>query len=341
MPAMRLVDIAKAANVSTATIVRVINKNGYVSEKTRKNVEQVIEKYGYSPNRIARSLRTKTTNMIGLIMPQSSTNPFFAQISDAIAKAAHDAGYHIITLITNYDMETERGLVEEMSAIKVDGIIFSSSTSPDVVIKIVQSNIPVVMIERPNDVYGINKVLVDDVEGSYLATRHFIDRGHTRLAYIGQKLEGTVEINRHVGFMKACRESELLIDSTMIQFVDKYTFENGYKATSEVLNQESRPTGILAASDILAVGVLQCFYDAGIKVPDDISVIGYDNTLSQMTTPKLTSIGFPMDEIGKYAIQMIVDKILYQQTSTKTITLSPYMVQRNSVRSLASGSALL
>ena len=338
---MRLIDIAKAANVSTATIVRVISKNGYVSEKTRKNVEHAIEKYGYFPNKIARSLRTKTTNMIGLIMPQSSTNPFFAQILDAVTRAAHDAGYHIITLITNYDMETERGLVEEMSAIKVDGIIFASSTFPDVVTKTVKSNVPVVMIERPNDVYGINKVLVDDIEGSYLATRHLIEKGHTELAYIGQKLDGTVEINRHEGFLKACRESGITVAGEMIRFVDKYTYENGFSAALEILKQNVRPTGILAASDILAIGVLQCFHEAGIKVPDDISVIGYDNTLSQMTTPKLTSIGFPMDEIGKYAIQMIVDKIQNQHTSTKTITLSPYMVQRDSVKSLIPKAAPL
>ncbi len=333
-PAMRLVDIARAANVSTATIVRVISKNGYVSEKTRKNVEEVIEKYGYFPNKVARSLRTKTTNMIGLIMPQDTANPFFAQISDAISRAAHDAGYHVISLITNYDMETERGLVEEMTAIKVDGIIFSSYTFPDVVIKIVQSNMPVVMIERPNDVYGINKILVDDEEGSYIAARHFIEKGHTRLAFIGQKLDGTVEINRHEGFLKACREFELSIGNSMMQFVDHYRVQDGYSAAKEILKQNSRPTGIFAASDILAAGVMQCLYDAGIRVPDDMSVIGYDNTLSQMTAPKLTSIGYPMEEIGKYAVQMIVDKIQNQQTSTKTITLSPHMVQRNSVKSL-------
>ncbi len=120
----------------------------------------------------------------------------------------------------------------------------------------------------------------------------------------------------------------------MMQFVDHYRVQDGYSAAKEILKQNSRPTGIFAASDILAAGVMQCLYDAGIRVPDDMSVIGYDNTLSQMTAPKLTSIGYPMEEIGKYAVQMIVDKIQNQQTSTKTITLSPHMVQRNSVKSL-------
>jgi LacI family transcriptional regulator len=335
MKNLKLADIAELANVSPTTVARVINNNGYVSKKNREIIEKIILETSYTPNKIAQGLKKKKTRTLGHIMPQSDENPFFTKISEAVEKAAYDANYQVITMMSNHKKEMEEEFISNMASRMVDGIIFTSTHHPKLVEKVIKMNIPVVMIERPDDVFGIDKVLFNDVEGGYLATNLLFDKGHVNIGFIGKNSDFIVEKGRYDGFTQACSKRKIKPNKEAIVLVQEYSIENGYLAAKQLIeNNKNRVTGIFVASDIFVTGVLQYLYEARIRVPEEISIVSYDDTLSAMLSPRITSIAFPMEEIGKTAVDMIVNKIEKSSVSSKTVTISPFVMQRDSVRAI-------
>jgi LacI family transcriptional regulator len=330
-----IADIAARARVSPATAARVIHDQGHVSAAKRSQIERAVAELGYVPNRVARSLRNRRTNLIGHILPLSSDNPFFARIAMAVEEEAGRAGYHVLTAVTRGSPEKEQAMVEDLCGLMVEAIIFTAKTACDTAFirRVVLRGTPVVMIERPRDIPEIDIILMDSDEGSRAAAEHIAGKGHAQIGYIGAELSrGAVEQSRFNGFMKALEAYGCACQPQWIRRTPDYDAAYGYQAMECLLAMERRPTCVFIASDLLASGVLQCLYQRRLRVPDDISLVGYDNTLSALSAPPLTTIELQPAQVGSAAMNMVVERVSGHRIGAKTVTLSPVLIDRDSVR---------
>jgi DNA-binding LacI/PurR family transcriptional regulator len=187
----------------------------------------------------------------------------------------------------------------------VDGIIFTGAASVKNVRKVIKLGLPVTMIERTFGLSQIDKVLVDNIEGSYNAADYLIKMGHRRIGFIGVTPTSEVEIDRYKGYVSAMEASGIPVINDNIKFSREYSPEQGYKLISELLKNNNPPTAVFTASDIFVTGILQFLYKYNIRVPEELSIVGYDNSLAQIFSPKITTIGNPMEEMGRMAIKLL------------------------------------
>jgi len=332
-----IADIAAAACVSPATVARVVHDSGYVSSEKRTAIKRAIDELGYVPNKVARGLRNKRTNLIGHVLPLSSENPFFTRIAMAVEEAASQAGYHILTVVTQDSPEKERAMIEDLCGLMVEAIIFTAQTACDTAFirQVVARGTPVVMIERPRDIPEIDIILLDSYEGSRVAAEHIAKRGHSQIGYISAiPSRGAVEHSRINGFVSTLKTHGLACQESWIRWTPDYFAEYGYQAMEEILGMDNRPSCMFITSDLLACGALQCLYRHGLRVPDDVSLVGYDNTLSALSTPPLTTIELQPAQVGAAAMDVVLERARGQRTGAKTVTLSPVLVDRGSVRNM-------
>jgi len=335
----RIKDVAEHAGVSVATITRVVNNSGYVSEKTRQQVLRSIETLGYIPNRMASALKNNSTRIIGHVIPYVDINPFFVSVGASVSRHAQLHDYHILTVATGNDREVENSLIKDLMSRMVECIIFTGNATfnPKNIEAVMDKNIPVIMIERPLDILGVDKLLINDIEGSSIATKQLLFHGHTNIGFIGMHCRESVEINRYEGFRRTLEQHGISVDGKNIVFVEDYQTHMGYEAAKQLFSNPGRknmPTAIFFASDILACGGLQYMYNVGIRIPDDISVVGYDNTLSSVSCPPISSVAFPIDEIGKTVIDMFIERRDGERNFSKSVELSPFFENRNSIAEL-------
>jgi len=334
---IRISDVAQEAGVSPATAARVISNKGYVSDKKRAQVEQAIKKLGYVPNRIASSLRTNKPYFIGHVVEMPAENPFFSVICNTINETAEKAGYHVLTALKQGTQAKERAVIENLISLMVDAMIFTGNTASDAdTIDWIQSRgISVVMIERPSYGSRVDAVLLDSYRGATLAMEHMIARGHREIGFLGMKHgQHEVEYQRYHGYRTALADHGLEPGPEWVGFVPDYTVEHGRQAINEMLRGGKIPTSLFITSDVLACGALQALYEHGIKVPDDLSIVGFDNTLSSICSPRLTSIEMQLEQAGAAAVEMILERKEGLRTGVKKVMLSPVLVDRGSVRDL-------
>jgi DNA-binding LacI/PurR family transcriptional regulator len=218
----------------------------------------------------------------------------------------------------------------------VEGIIFTGGiqSSKKAIKEVIDKQMPVVMIERPLDMAGVDKVLIDDMAGSAAAADAFLAMGHKTMGFIGEKPGSQrVEHGRFYGFKQALEKNNRPLKDQLIVFVRDYTVECGYDAMKRLIEQngKNRPTACLITADTLACGALQYLYDAKLRVPEDISVIGYDNTLSTFCSPPITAVALPYNEIGDTAVSLFWERQEQNRRIDKTVQLSPFIVDRGSV----------
>lgn len=331
-------DIASASGVSASTVARVINNNGYVSEEKRALVLQTIQKLGYVPNRLASSLRNNRRYFIGHILPVYVENPFFSRLCTEINSKAGQNGYHVLTTVTTLNHAEERAMLDALLGLMVDAIIFSGETaSTDKDIEwVLSQGIPVVMVERPRRPNQVDAVLFDSYQGASLAVNHLVSKGHSKIGIISKSFStSSVESRRYFGFTNTMEEHGFQVPQPWQQAVEDYTYENGKRAMEKMLHESSElPTALFVTSDVLACGVLQALYEAGIRVPEDISIIGFDNTLSASCSPKLSSIEMQLEEAANLAVEMAINRSKKKYPGSKAVTLSPVLVERDSVRTI-------
>jgi LacI family transcriptional regulator len=332
----RIRDVAGRAQVSAATVTRVINHSGYVSEKAREAVERAIEELGYIPNRMASALKGKGSSVIGIVNPPLETNPFFVNLYVALDRTASPFGYRMLSMVTSGDPKDETQLLNELMSRRVDGIFFMGDTavSRETIQSITLRGIPVVMLERPRDIPSVDKVFVNARNGSVAAAEHFLSMGHTRVAYIGVKLRHAVETGRYEGFRQALEENGVRLSEEMTVFTEEYTLPFGYEAMRRLFSLPVHPTAVFLASDILAVGALQYLYDARLRVPDDVSIIGYDDTLAGMSSPPISSVALPIREMAKTAVALFLERKKEDREVGKSVQIEPYFVDRCTVKRL-------
>ena len=316
-------DVALHAKLSTATVTRVIQQRGYVAEETREQVLAAIRDTGYRVNTLAQALRQQRTMTLGHMLHCISPNPFFARVALGVEREAHRHGYSVLLYNVEGDTEQERQGVETFLNRRVDGIIFTTAIDPANVQLAISNNVPVVQVERVTSV-RTHAVLIDNYVGSTEAVEHLIGLGHRHIAYIGADPDHyrkngqpttyrQIEEQRLAGYVDTLTRHGLPIDQRYIALGQYYSLEDGGFAgdgamfTEQFLRLQTRPTAIFATCDILAAGVLQSLYRHGLSVPEDVSVIGYDNTYAPYLTPPLTTVEQPMPEIGGTAARILIE----------------------------------
>ncbi|MCY6958646.1 LacI family DNA-binding transcriptional regulator [Clostridium brassicae] len=327
--------IAEKAGVSPSTVSRVISNDSRISEATKNKIKKIMSEMNYHPNAIARSLVSKTTKTIGIIMPYSADqaflNPFFIEAIRGISKYTYNEDYCI--LITNgfTVQEQIKSLHSLVFGRRVDGIILMYSKANDSVLEELEnSKIPFCMIGRPVEYNDITYVDNDNILAAYKATQYLIDMGHNKIGFLNGSLDFTVCVDRYKGFRKALEENNIpIIDDIVVSL--EFLQEDGYKGMKKILESPHKPTAVLATDDLLAFGAIRAAGEMGVKVPEDISIIGFNNIpLSELIFPSLTSVDIDSYKIGATAAQLVLQKIK-GDTEVKSRIIDTKLIMRNSV----------
>ena len=323
-------EVAKVAGVSYATVSHVLNNTRFVSQETRDRVMAAIADLDYRPNALARSLRSGKTDTIGLILPDSA-NPFFAEIGRSIEDAAFELGYNVFLCNTDGNVHREQLYVDLLSKKQVDGIIFvAAGDQVDSLNALLSHEMPVVLVDRDLPNVEVDAVLTDNQQGGYLATRHLIELGHRRIACITGPSSITPSAERITGYREALEEEGIPYDDSLV-LTGNYQPDSGLQATSTLLSLDSPPTAIFALNDLMAVGALHAAAKAGRHVPEEVAIIGYDDTeLASFMNPPLSTIAQPKTEIGVQATKILARRISNKTFPPYRIILPPELVIRES-----------
>lgn len=304
-----LEDVARKAGVSARTVSRVINGEPWVNEVTREKVLRVIEELGYRPNSLARGLKKAKNNVVGYVLPDMSSQ-FFGSIGRVIEKILRKAGYSLIVSSTDNKPSLEAEALHLLIDQRVSGIILASlghlSDSAKSFLQALQ--IPIVVID--NEVEGLRSdvVLHDNLRGSYLLTRHLIEHGHTRIAFIGGPLNQTSGALRLAGYRMALEEVGISYDDGLVKIGDWQT-SSGYELTLELINTASF-TALFSANFDMALGVLKAFQRKSISIPEEIALVAFDGLgLAQFTNPPLTTLKDVERKIGIIAARLLLGRI--------------------------------
>jgi LacI family transcriptional regulator len=324
-----IADVAAHAGVSKTTVSHVLSGNRPVSSDTRSRVELAIEELGYRPDGIARSLRTRRTHMVALIIPDI-TNPFYPVLARGLEQELELNGYR--AFICNSDGETERelGFLAEVWDRRVDGIVIDSfHLTHEDVRAVTAERFPVVWIGGSPEPGHIDSVRSDDEHAAYDATMHLIGRGHRAIAMIdGPEGSGA---SRRLGYLRALAEAGLdPVPPTPVR--SDWTREAGAEALPRLLDGGSRPTAVFCANDRTAIGVLDAAHDRGVAVPEELAVVGFDDIEeAAMTTPPLTTVANPALETGRTAARLLADRMARTHRGpARTVTLPASLVVRAS-----------
>jgi DNA-binding LacI/PurR family transcriptional regulator len=313
--ATTLRQVADLADVSTATVARVLQGSERVSPETRSRVEAVLEATGYRHNAVASGLRRQRTCTVGHVLRATDPNPFYAGVAVGLQQEAAKHGYQVL-LGSSQDAASETAAVEAFLARRVDAMVFTTAISAENVETAVRAAVPVVQVERPVTDKAPS-VLVDNLSGSKAATQHLIDLGHERIAFIGGTardalLAPTVEEERLGGYLQAMTEAGLEPRVLLGQYDEPGSVR--YQARGRtylrwLIEEGSVPTAVFAGSDTLAAGILQGLYELDMRVPEDMSVVGFDDTFAGHLSPPLTAVALPMEELGRRAfIRAVVER---------------------------------
>ncbi|CQR53364.1 LacI family DNA-binding transcriptional regulator [Paenibacillus riograndensis] len=328
-------DVAQKANVSIATVSRVLNNLTGYSDKTKQKVNQAIKELGYQPNAIARGLINKRTQTIGVMFPKVSS-AFSSDLLHGIDEFAHDSNYSVVVCNTDNDGKRTMKYLQLLREKQVDGIIFSSEVLSKEYYEVLESmKIPVVLVSSQTDFAKVPYVKVDDYQAVYDAIQFLISKGHRKIAMIsgtkGDPIAGTPRVQ---GYRKALEANGIAFDSSRLVYGD-FSFESGSRAMEALLRKAGEVTAVFAASDEMAIGALSSALKHGLNVPEDISIMGYDDLKpAQMVTPPLTTVRQPLYEMGKIASEKLIGMIETGEIAANRI-MAHSIVERQTVRTLA------
>ncbi len=304
---LTLEDIGRIAGVSRSTVSRVINDKSNVNPEVRERVLAVIERTGYSPNVLARSLVSGRTGVIGLVIPSRVhslfEDPYFSRLIQGISSASNEAG-NTLSLFIFQNEEEEAALYPRVVKSGVlDGLILTATRMADPLLaRMAVGEIPLVIVGRP-DVDGVSYVDADNRGGASRAATHLADLGHERIGFIGAPVNTTAGIDRLSGFVEGLALRGLVLHPDLREDGD-YSTESGYRAMQRLIDQQ--PDAVFAANDSMAAGALRALHEAGIRVPEDMALMGFDGLPdSERAVPPLTTIRQPVTETGTRAVQML------------------------------------
>ncbi|MFQ6066492.1 MAG: LacI family DNA-binding transcriptional regulator [bacterium] len=303
-------EVALRAGVSTSTVGRVVGNYGYVSEQTRRKVLKAMKEIGYYPNIIARSLKTSRTQTIAYLVP-SITNPFFSRIASSIEDLASAHQYNLILCNAGTKADKLRKITTMLLENRVAGVIHSlpSTDALHNLVEIFQNtHIPIVAGSGSHKFTEVDMVMADDVQGARDATRFLIELGHSHIALLAVKNSTTSKL-RTQGYREAFQKTGYKPDEEYIMEGPGFSEDSGYTLMKVLLGRSRPPTAVIAFNDVMAVGAIRAVEEEGLSIPEDISLVGFDDTIARLTQPRLTSVALPMEEIGRVAIRILLDRI--------------------------------
>jgi len=306
MPTIK--DVAKLAGVAPITVSRVINASGYVSDETRRRVEAAIEELGYVPNRVARSLRSKQTHTLALILTDI-TNPFWTTVARGVEDVASADGFNVILCNTDESEVKENSYVRVLLQKQVDGFVLvpANRTSRSVPL-IRKQRVPLVILDRTVPA-SVDIVRSDSEGGAYMLTRHLLERGYRHIAMLSGPDEVSTAVDRAVGYRRALTEAGVPVDERIVRY-RAFTQEGGYLMTQEVLAVRPRPTALFAANNFIAIGAFRALREVGLQVPEDIALVAFDDLPPTFTMePFLTVAAQQAYEMGRRATQLLLQRL--------------------------------
>ena len=325
-------DVAKQAGVSISTVSRVINDSKPVTDEVKQKVLDVIKETGYIPNPLARSLVTKKSQLIGVIVPEVSDS-FVNEILNGIEEVAKMYDYEILLANTYSDKEQELKSINLLRAKQVEGIVMICWKVEEEHISYIQNcGIPATYISKTARDYDIHTVSINNKEATYDMTKYLIDKGHEDIAFIMTSKDDTVlEMERLSGYEKALMDSNINVNKEFIKYGET-TYEAGYESMKELLDEGKVPHAAFVTGDEAAIGAMNAICDAGYKVPEDISVAGFNDVkIAKIYRPKLTTVHQPLYDMGAVAIRMVIKMINKEILESKKIELPYKIVERESV----------
>lgn len=308
-------EVAKLAGVSASTVSRVISDSPKISDDTKKIVNEAMEELGYFPNAIARSLVNKSTNTIGIVMPESVEsallNPFFPQVLRGISAAAHEQNYCILLSTGNSEEEKVQSLKEIITGGRVDGVIlmYSSSVADEALNLIQKLKTLAVIVGKPLNQREMLYVDNDNVDASYRITDSLIKKGHKRIAFMSGSFRFVVFLDRLDGYAKALMENNLEFNR---QYITQCEAEMGpgYEKAKKLLDLPERPTALVISDDVMAIGAIKAIKEKNLRIPEDIEIVSFNNIpMAQIISPSITSVDINVFTLGYEAAKLIIEKI--------------------------------
>lgn len=331
-------DIARKTGVSITTVSRVINKRDLhkVGKKSQKKVEVLIKKLNFTPNIIARSLVSRKTFNIAVAIKdlEDIINPYFSQVISGIAYVLEHKGYYLqlVRTVSSKNPPLSPYYLKAVQEKRVDGLLLLSEEANDKeVIELCRKKFPLVLVNRYIKDKNIPSILIDNKKGAYIATRTLIDMGHKRIVFMSGALKFQLDRDRLKGYKKALLENNIKFDKDLVK-EGFFNFNKASSALNLLLEQKKPFSAIVASDDVMALACITLLKEKGMVVPDDISVIGFnDMLLVPVASPTLSSMRLPLADIGKEAAHMLLEIINKEKLKRKTITFIPQLVRRESM----------
>lgn len=332
---VKMSDIAKAAGASVSTVGRVLHGNGYVSQDARERIEKAIKELGYIPNQNAKTLKCRRSGIIGSLVLQNP-NGLYYRINDSILAAAEKGGYKLVTMEVPMAGQAEERLVQSFVGLGVDGLVITSDALvPAACFELLQkAEIPVVAVERGYLEQGVDSLITEDFQGVYDAVQRIIRKGHKRIGFVAPGFPHEVERRRIEGYKQAMEQSGLKVEPALTQIVEKYGAEHGRAAAELLMELKDPPTAIFCTADTLAAGVLQALYEKRLRVPEDVSLVGYDDVLSSSLSPAIDSVGLVLDDIGEKVVSLLKSRMKNAGLPARKETIYTRYVERGTVRKI-------
>jgi LacI family transcriptional regulator len=332
-----LKQIAETLGISITTVSKALKNYPDVSEKTKKSVLELAQTLHYTPNSFAVNLRTKESRTIGLIIPEV-VHHFFSNVINGIIAEAEKNGYLVIILQSNESLELEKKQVELLMNKRVDGIIMSlsnDSNDENHIKEILRREIPFVQFDKISKFILSSKVVINDQKAAFEATEHLIKKGCKKIAHIRGPVNPQNAIDRFLGYKKALEHYRIAFDYNLVYTCKNVTFDEGKLFAAQIIKEHPDVDGIFVITDLVAVGVLAHFNENGIKVPQEVKVIGFSNWfMSQVITPKLSTVDQPSYEMGVESFNLLLEEMNCRKEMTtfspRTIELTTSIIERES-----------
>ena len=330
-------DIAKLAGVSTSTVSHVINKTRFVSEEISERVNNAAKELNYyAPSALARSLKVNRTKTIGMLVT-TSTNPFFGEVVKGVERSCYQKGYSLILCNTEGDNERMRESINTLLQKRVDGLILMCSSLEGERIDVFERypDIPVVVMDWGPMLFTSDKIQDNSLRGGYLAAKYLIDCGHKEVGCITGPLIKHQAQMRYEGYKRAMLEAEFEFNANWIVESD-FECEGGYQAFKKMVERGPLPSSIFVSNDMMAMGVINAANELGIQIPEQLSIIGYDDIhIAKFMSPSLTTIHQPKHRLGQAAVETLLRKLDEKFVEAQVVQLEPTLVERNSVKCLS------
>lgn len=325
-------DVARLASVSTATVSNVLNGSRKVAAGTRERVQKAVEALGYSPHPAARSMRGGASGLLGLIVADI-INPFFTELVHWVERAAHASAYSVLLCNSDEDLDRERQYLQLLRAQRVDGIILAATghSSRERAAALGRLRVPVVLVDRGFEEFGLDAVILDNHGAALLAMRHLLGFGHRRIAMIGGPLTLSTGAQRLAGYRESLVEAGVRYDPRWVRDAG-FREQPAYDAARELLALPERPTAMFAANNLIAIGIMRAITGAGLRCPEDVSIVSIDDfAWANAFRPRLTTVAQPVAEMGQTAMRLLLGRLDGSATgAARTEVMAPALVVRDS-----------